>query len=381
MSMTGVLPFSPAEATSRLLARARGYVEQETPSGYEPGLIALAEQVAYDLQAAGAGIERHDATGRGRNLVARIPGRELTAAPLLLLAHLDTVHPVGSLAQRPFTVHDGRVTGPGVYDMKMGVALLVEALTVLREHGRAPRRPVTFLVTCDEEIGSDSARPLIEALAPAAGAALVPEPCLPDGGIKTARKGVNTYRLRVTGLAGHAGTEAGTAVSAIAELLDQCRAVTALARPDLGTTINIGRIGGGTATNVVAAEAWAGIDVRLALPEEGERVHAALLALEPVRAGATVQAVRTESRPPLVRNEAVLRLYQHARALGRELGVDLAEGASGGGSDGSLAAFWGAPTLDGLGPRGGGAHAPGEHVLLEDLPFRLAFHITLLDHL
>ena len=381
MTLERGLPISPAEAADRVLERARAYVEHETPSGHEPGLIALAIRIEDELVAVGATVERHDAPGRGRNLVAHVPGREPDAAPLVVLTHIDTVHPVGSLAQRPFSIHDGRVTGPGIYDMKCGAALVVEALALLQEAGRHPRRPVAFLVTCDEEIGSQSARPLIEQYARLAGAVLVPEPCLPDGGVKTARKGVATYRVRTTGHAGHAGLDPGITVSAISEVIDQCRAATALARHDLGTTINIGTIGGGIATNVVAGEAWAGIDVRLALPEEGERIHAALLGLQPVRAGAAVQVVRSESRPPLVRTPAVVALYQQARALAAELGVELTEGASGGGSDGSLAAFWGAPTLDGLGARGGGAHAASEHVLVADLPFRLAFLHALLDRL
>ena len=375
------LPISSPEAVARVLHRARSYVEQETPSGYEPGLIALAERIEDELAELGADVERHDAPGRGRNLVAHVDGREPEAAPLVVLAHLDTVHPIGTLAQRPFAVVDGRAVGPGVYDMKTGAALFIEALAVLREQGRAPRRPLTFLITCDEEVGSHSARPLIEQAARTAAAVLVPEPCLPDGGVKTARKGVATYRLRTTGRAGHAGLDPGVAVSAIAELLDQCLAAQALARHELGTTVNIGLIGGGIATNVVAGEAWAGIDVRLAVPAEGERVHGALLDLQPVRAGAAVQVVQTETRPPLVRTEPIVRLYQQARALAAELGVDLTEGASGGGSDGSLAAFWGAPTLDGLGARGGGAHTASEHVLVEDLPFRLALHRALLDRL
>jgi len=375
------LAMPPAEAIDRVLRRVQSYVEHETPSGHEPGLIALAERLEHELTAAGATVERHEAPGRGRNLVAHVAGHEADARPLVVLGHIDTVHPIGTLAQRPFTVTGDRATGPGIYDMKCGVALVVEALTLLREQQQAPRRPIAFLVTCDEEVGSHSSRSLIEQYARMAGAVLVPEPSLPDGGVKTARKGVATYRLRVTGHAGHAGLDPGVTVSAIAELIDQCQAVSALARHELGTTVNIGLIGGGIATNVVAGEAWAGIDVRLAVPEEGERVHAALLALQPIRAGAAVQVVRSESRPPLVRTPAVATLYERARAIAAELGVDLSEGGSGGGSDGSLAAFWGAPTLDGLGARGGGAHAASEHVLVADLPFRLTLLHALLARL
>lgn len=381
MSVERALGMSAAGAIERVLARVRPYVEHETPSGDVAALVALADRIEREAAAIGGRVERHDAPGAGRNLEIRFAGREGDAPPLVLLAHIDTVHPVGTLAERPFRLEDGRASGPGIYDMKTGAALLLEALALLHERGVRPRRPTIMLVTCDEEVGSYSARPLIARLAASAGAVLVPEPCLPDGGVKTTRKGVATYRLRTTGRAGHAGLEPGNAVSAVAELLDQVRAALELSRHELGTTINVGVIGGGTATNVVAAEAWAGIDVRLAQPDEGERVHAALTSLRPVREGAEVHVVRSESRPPLVRTEPIAALYHQAREIARELGLELTEGASGGGSDGSLAAAAGAPTLDGLGPRGAGAHAAHEHVLVEDLPFRLAFLSRLLERL
>jgi glutamate carboxypeptidase len=375
------LGIDPAAAQERVLRRARCYVEHETPSRHVAGLTALAEQIEGELADIGAAIERHDAPGAGRNLVAQLPGQEAGERPLLLLAHIDTVHPLGTLSARPFQLSDGRASGPGVYDMKTGVALLVEALHLLKERARAPRRPVTFLITCDEEIGSRSARPLIERCARAAAAVLVPEPCLPDGGVKTRRKGVATYELRTTGRAGHAGLDPGTTVSAIAELLDQAQAALALADHELGTTVNIGMIRGGTATNVVADEACASVDVRLALPAEAVRVHDALLSLAPRRAGAGVHVTHAENRPPLVRTPEVAALYEQARIVAAALGTELSEGASGGGSDGSIAASFGTPTLDGLGARGGGAHAHDEHVVVDDLPFRLAFLMRLLETL
>ena len=381
MSVASALGMDAAAAIERVLARVRPYVEQETPSGDVDALVALAERIEREAAAAGGQVLRHDAPGAGRNLEVHFAGRESDVPPLLLLAHIDTVHPAGTLAHQPFRLEDGRASGPGIYDMKTGAALLLEALTLLHERGERPRRPTVLLVTCDEEVGSHSARPHIARLAGAAGAVLVPEPCLPDGGVKTERKGVATYRLRTTGRAGHAGLEPGMAVSAVAELLDQARAALDLARHERGTTINVGLIGGGTATNVVAGEAWAGIDVRLAQPGEEARVHAALTSLRPVREGAAVHVVRSENRPPLVRTPPIVALYRQAREIAGQLGHDLTEGASGGGSDGSLAAAEGAPTLDGLGPRGAGAHTAHEHILVEDLPFRLAFLARLLERL
>jgi glutamate carboxypeptidase len=265
--------------------------------------------------------------------------------------------------------------------MKAGIALLVEAIAILRVRGTGPRRPLRFLVTCDEEIGSHASRDLIRAAAVGAEAALVPEPSLPDGAVKTRRKGVSTYRLEARGRAAHAGIDPDRAVSAIAEIAHQVLAALAAADPPAGTTVNIGLIQGGTASNVVPAEAWATIDVRFVSSGEGERVDAVLRALRPILPGASIRVELTESRPPLERTDGVVRLYEHARSLAAELGVSLGEGSTGGGSDGSLVATWGLPTLDGLGPRGGGAHAVDEHILLDDLPFRLALLCRLLETL
>jgi glutamate carboxypeptidase len=204
---------------------------------------------------------------------------------------------------------------------------------------------------------------------------------MPDGAIKTARKGVLTYRLRVEGRAAHAGIEPGTAVSAITELAHQILDILAIADHHRGTTLNVGVIEGGTAGNVVAGRASAEIDVRVVDASEAERVDAALRALAPHLAEARIELTRTESRPPLERTDAVVRLYEQARDLAAGLGVHVGEGASGGGSDGSLIASLGVPTLDGLGPRGGGAHAVTEHILVDDLPFRLAFIARLLEAL
>jgi glutamate carboxypeptidase len=265
--------------------------------------------------------------------------------------------------------------------MKTGVALVIEALATLRRTGRRPRRPVRFHVSCDEEIGSRTARPLIETLARDAAVALVPEPSLPDGSIKTARKGVSTYRFEITGRAAHAGTEPGAGINAVVELSHQLPRIHALADHERGTTVTVGVVHAGTASNVVAGDAWGTIDVRSVVPEEAERVARGLAGLRPVLPGAKVAIRRTEDRPPLVRTDAVAALYAQARDVAAGLGFDIGEGLSGGGSDGSLIAALGVPTLDGLGPRGGGAHAVDEHIVVDDLPFRVAFLARLLEAL
>jgi glutamate carboxypeptidase len=265
--------------------------------------------------------------------------------------------------------------------MKTGLALAVEAIAWLHERQHTPRRPTILLVTCDEEIGSHSARPLFQDAAEVAYAALVPEPSMADGSVKTARKGVSTYALEIEGRAAHAGVEPEKAVSAVRELAALLPRIHALEDRTAGTTINVGVIHAGTASNVVPARAVAEIDVRAVVPAEAERVHTHLLALRAQHPDASVRVTRTEQRGPLVRTPGVVQLYQHARTIAAQWGVALGEGMTGGGSDGSLMAELGVPVLDGLGARGGGAHARDEHVLLEDLPFRLALMAALLETL
>ena len=369
------------DAVARVLRRVRPWVEMETPSRHEASITALSERIEGELHALGATCDAYLAPGLGRNLAAVVHGREPQLEPIVVLAHIDTVHPVGTLHHQPYDVVDGRATGPGIFDMKAGIAVVIEALALLVGRGTRPRRTVRLLVTCDEEIGSHASRALIRDAARGAAVALVPEPSLPDGSVKTRRKGVSTYRLDVAGRAAHAGVDPERAISAVAELAHQILSVLDAADHTRGTTINVGVIQGGTASNVVAASATAAIDVRFVTPDEGERVDRALAVLTPRLPGAVLRIERTETRPPLVRTDAVVRLYEHARAQAAALGVSLGEGATGGGSDGSLIAMHGLPVLDGLGPRGGGAHAVDEHILIDDLPFRLALFSRLLETL
>lgn len=375
------LGYGADEAKRRVLARLQPYVEAETTSRNVEAITTLAVRLEQEFRLAGATVEILDAPDLGRNLRATVPGPDPTLEPLLVLAHIDTVHPVGSLAERPFRVNGDRVEGPGTYDMKGGLAIMMEALSHVTRTGAGPRRPVRFLITCDEEIGSHAARDMMRESARDAFAALVPEPSLPDGGVKTQRKGVSTYRLEVHGRAAHAGHDNLSAVSAITEIASQIGVINSLANRNAGTSVNVGMLGGGTASNVVAARAWADIDVRFVETQEGDRIDRALHGLTPAHDGARLEMVRAESRPALQRTNAIADLYGFARSLASELGVDLTEGMSGGGSDGSLVAAWGLPVLDGLGPRGGGAHAVDEHILLSDLAFRLGLYVRLLETL
>ncbi len=357
------------------LALLRTLTEIESPTRDEKANLRVAEVLESALVQAGGIVERVAAPGLGTHLVGRFPGPSSrdAGAPLLVVGHMDTVHPVGTLARYPFSVDGGKVQGPGVYDMKAGLAVSITALRILAEAGTAPKGGLSFLVTCDEEIGSPSSRPLVEKEARGARAALVMEPCVPGGAAKTRRKGVGDYMLLVSGRAAHAGIEPDKGASAVHEAAHQIARIYRLADPERGTTVNVGVISGGTRGNVVAAQAQCSIDVRYWSTAEGMRVDAGLRSLKPVDERCTLRLEGGVNRGALEKTPASIRLFNRARSLAQELGFNLEEGETGGGSDGNFTAAAGCPTLDGLGPDGGGAHTLHEHLRLEDVPRRIAF--------
>lgn len=301
--------------------------------------------------------------------------------PVLVLGHLDTVWPAGTLANRPFRILDGRAFGPGVFDMKSSIALLASAIHGFFDLGRMPSRPIRVLLTCDEESGSATSRELIEREGSEASAVLVLEPPLPGGILKTARKGVARFDLEIRGRSAHAGIEPEKGISAVEELARQVMYLHGLTDRQRGLSINAGVVRGGTLSNVVAAEAFAQIDARFATMEDFEFITKTISSLKPFLPGAEVRAVHTVSRPPLARTEKVLELFALAREAGKELGMEIGEGSTGGGSDGNFTAALGIPTLDGLGVDGCGAHAEDEHVLIEDFPRRTALLVRLIETL
>ncbi|MDX6410975.1 MAG: glutamate carboxypeptidase [Gaiellaceae bacterium] len=331
-------------------------VELESPTG---STGAMQARMAEELRAAGA-----DVSLQGEHVRADVAG---DGAPLLLLGHLDTVWPVGALARLPFRVEDGRAYGPGTYDMKAGLVILLAALS-----GSEPqsRRPLRVFLTADEEIGSPTARALLDDAAEGAAAAFVLEPPLPNGDLKTARKGQGRFRLTVQGRAAHAGTAAADGASAIEEAARQVLRIHALTDEARGIALNVGVIHGGTADNVVAAEAEALIDARVVHAADTAVVEAALRALKPELSGTSLTVDGGWTRPPLEPTPRSLALFAKAREYGLELGLDLGHGSSGGGSDGNLVAVLGVPVLDGLGAEGAGAHAADEHILINSLPVR-----------
>jgi glutamate carboxypeptidase len=291
-----------------------------------------------------------------------------------VLGHFDTVWPRGTLERIPFlaerTSAFGRAFGPGIFDMKAGLALLWGALLRLKSSPRPAPRPIWVVFTSDEEIGSPTSRGLIESLARECAYVLVLEPPLSDGSLKTARKGVGRFHLEVEGRAAHAGVAPQDGRSAIVELAHQVLGLQDWQDVAAGTTLNVGVIQGGTTPNVVPARASAEIDVRVASLAEADRITRALLSLEPVARDVHVAVSGGFIRPPMERSPAIAALFEQARRIGRELGLELTEGSTGGGSDGNFTAALGIPTLDGLGACGGGAHADDEHILIDSLPER-----------
>jgi glutamate carboxypeptidase len=352
-------------------------VRLESPTTDKAAVDRCGAALAALLRDAGAAVESIPQRERGDHLRARFAG---DGPPVMLLGHFDTVWPIGALDKMPLRRDGAKLYGPGTFDMKAGIAIGLSACAALRElQMRTPA--VTMVWTSDEEIGSATSRELIEDEARRSRAVLVLEPALPGGALKTARKGCGEFELSVHGISAHAGVDPGKGASAIHELAAQIAVIERLQDLPRGISVNVGQVSGGSRPNVVAEHAWAVIDVRAPTREAAERVEAAIRALQPGRAGTRLKVRGGFDRPPMERTDAVIHLFEIARSVARDLGGDLSEGATGGGSDGNFTAALGVPTLDGLGPVGDGAHAAYEHVDLEALPFRVALVAGLLTQL
>ena len=331
----------------------RQLVEIESPTG---DTDELRDRITLELRALGGAV-----SSDGAHVRAEFAGER---APLLLLGHMDTVWPRGTLAAMPWRVARGRAYGPGSYDMKGGLVVLLEAIRRART-----RHALRVVLTADEEIGTPTARELLARAAGGAAAAFVCEPPTPRGNLKTARKGLGRFSVQITGRAAHAG-EPQDGVSAIEELARLTLRLHALNDARRGVSVNVGVIAGGTRENVVAAEATAWLDVRVPTLVERDRIDALLRALRPESPDASLILDGSWTRPPLERSAGAAALFARAREHGRELGLELAEASVAGGSDGNLVGALGVPVLDGLGAEGGGAHAADEHVLVASLDVR-----------
>ncbi len=354
-------------------------VQMESPSRDSARLRALADLLVEEAHARGGRAERVPAGDLGDHLSIEFFAKAGDGAPLLVIGHIDTVHPVGTLENHPFSVSTERITGPGVYDMKAGVAAAFEAVSRISERGASPAGPVRLLVTCDEEIGSPSSRPLIEDAARDARAALVLEPCVPGGKAKTARKGVAGYSLQVSGKAAHAGIEPEVGANAIHELVTLLGRVQAFGNGASGTTVNVGRFEGGTVSNVVADRASAEVDVRFWTGDEATRVDQAMRDLEVADTRCTLRLRGGINRLALEETPESQALFERASAEAADLGFKLEGARTGGASDGNFVSAVGCATLDGLGPDGAGAHSADEYVLMPALPTRLALITRLME--
>jgi glutamate carboxypeptidase len=352
----------------------RELVECESPSDDPAALARFADLFAARV-ADIASVRR-----AGPHLVCEF-GQTGSDGQILGLGHMDTVWPLGTLGTMPCREADGRLHGPGVFDMKAGLAFFVFAMRGMREAGVRAGRRVLLQINADEEVGSDGSRTLTEENARASTAVLVLEPAAGlDGKLKTARKGVGDYTVRITGKASHAGLDFASGASAITELARQIAAIAEFTDLQRGITVNPGVISGGSRTNVVAPEAKVDVDMRIVRIEQAAELDRRFHGLKPVDPRCTIEVTGGLNRPPLERTDAVTRLFEQARRLARELGVELDETAVGGGSDGNFTAPL-APTLDGLGAVGDGAHAAHEHILIDRIPDRVALLAKLVQHL
>jgi glutamate carboxypeptidase len=301
-----------------------------------------------------------------------------TAAPIVTLCHIDTVWPIGTLAQRPWRQEDGKLYGPGAYDMKAGTAMLIMLLRYLRDTRTLPARPLRMLFTTDEETGSATSRALIEAEAKNAALVLCLEPALSNGALKTFRKGTGDFTVTAYGRAAHAGADHAKGVNAIEEIARQIIALHQMTNYEAGTTVNVGVISGGTVSNVVPDRAQIEVDIRVSTLAEGERMVKTILNLEPQLPGARLQVTGGLNRPPMERTPQIIAAFQKAKAIGAELGLNLLEGSTGGASDANFTGALGVPTLDGMGPVGNGGHSVDEHVVAASLPERTALLAAIL---
>jgi len=356
-----------------IIAQIRAFVECESPSGDTAALKRFADLVTTTM----SGWARVRFNG---NLVAEIalPGRK-KSGQVLALGHLDTVWPIGTLAQMPFRQKDGRLWGPGVLDMKSGIAFFLAAARALRELDIPVARRVLLQLNCDEEVGSHSSRALTEKNAAQSDCVLVLEPGTGLAGkLKTARKGVGDYRVTVHGRASHSGVDFDAGASAILELAHQIQRIAGFTQLARGITVNPGVISGGTRSNVVAAEAMAHVDVRIPRLRDASPLERKFQSLRAADKRCTIEVSGGINRPPMERTPGTVKLFRDAQGIGREIGVTVEESATGGGSDGNFTSALGIATLDGLGGVGEGAHAIHESIMVDRIADRVALLAGLL---
>jgi glutamate carboxypeptidase len=349
-----------------IIADVKTLVEMETPSTDKALLdigLKWLESRTKELVGPGCSVSRVDGGEFGDISIIRVPSE--SAIIVTILCHYDTVWEAGTLTSWPFSVEGDLAFGPGIYDMKAGIIQCLWAIASLREHGM-PLPKIRLLLTGDEEIGSPAARPIIEDMSKDATAVILFEPS-EAGGIKTERKGIGKFTLDIQGVASHAGADYTAGTSAIDEMARAVLKLHGLCDLDRGTTVNVGVVNAGTRSNVVAAHAFADIDVRVTSSSEMLRVDKALRELRPFSASAKFELGGDWNRPPMERSKLTTEPYELAKRVASSLGVQLAEVSVGGGSDGNFAAALGIPVLDGMGAVGAHPHARDEFITISGL--------------
>ncbi len=348
------------ESTSRDVAGSRAVVDW---------IVREAENISTDLK-----IERIAAENYGEHLIIRaFPSDE---KPVLLLGHTDTVHPTGAKKKNPTRVENDKFFGCGVFDMKANCVLMLEILRAFNDLNLKPRRPITILLSCDEEIGSPTGRALVEREASAAEFCLVCEPSA-GGAVKTGRKGTGMFTLTARGIPAHAGLEPERGASAILEIARQIEQIHRLNDLEKGTTANVCTVSGGTTTNVIPENAACTVDVRFASMSEAAQIEKTIRNLKSFDERVALEITGATNRPPLERTAAVAGLYEKARRIASEFGYELGETQVGGASDGNFVGALGVPVLDGLGISGDGAHTLEEFIFISDVPKRAALLASL----
>ncbi|MFQ5921739.1 MAG: M20 family metallopeptidase [Anaerolineales bacterium] len=371
-------PLTIDEARSHLpdlLEILRRLVEIESPTPEKLAVDRAGSFVAEQMEQLGASVQRIEQSEVGDHWLGSWgsgPGG------ILMMVHVDTVHPIGTLEHFPWSEVDGKIYGPGIMDMKASAAIALTAIRALRQGAGLPERRISLMFNSDEETGSHTSQELIQSQAKEHDLVLCLEPALPDAALKTWRKGIGMFEIEVEGRMAHAGANPSDGINAIHEIAHQIRLITELADEEAGSTLNIDLIEGGTRTNVIAAHARASIDIRVMTEEERSRVASEMDNLRPLHPEAKLSFSGEWNRPPMPRTEAMIRTFARAKEIGAGIGLELTEGGTGGGSDANFVAPLGVPVLDGLGAVGAGAHTEQEYIRTESLPERTALLAALL---
>ena len=365
---------------ARFTSTLRSITELESPSFDKTAVDRCGAELRRQFTMLGGKVSVHRQNRFGDHLRIDFDSPR-GGAPVMLLGHFDTVWELGALARMPVKTEKGRIWGPGVYDMKGGIAMMLEAIRMLQSQHGGLLRPITVWLVTDEEVGSESSRHMTETIAKQCAAVLVLEPSRLDGALKTARKGVGDFTIKITGVSAHAGVDFGKGHSAVLEAARQIQKIARFTDLKRGITVNPGVVHGGTRTNVIADHATIECDLRIARMKDAGAIEKKFRSLKPFDRKCKLDVEGGVNRPPMERTKGVAALFTLASKIAKEHGYKLKEFATGGGSDGNFTAGLGIPTLDGLGCPGEGAHALHESITIDHLERRVALLAGLIERI